>query len=339
MTLGSTLVDAHAHMAADSLEGAALLAELDVLVLNISLGLDAHGRWRAPADFGARHFSELARAEPRRFAWCTSFDLPRFDDAEYAERVIAELEQDMAAGAIACKVWKNLGMDVRDRNGDFVLIDHPILEPVFRHLERRGLPVVLHVGEPKACWLPLDRKSPHYDYYSEHPQWHMHGRSDVPSWQQLLAARDRLLVRHPKLGVVGAHLASIEHDVSELAARLDRFPHLAVDTGGRLLDLALQETGKVRAFFERYADRILFGSDICLPRAHSEMSDGEKQRSLAEIRHAYELGLAYYTTARQLEQGRHCFQGLALPEHVQRRIFGANAGTWLNLGARTLAGA
>ena len=327
-----TLIDAHAHMAADSPEGSALLSELEVRVMNISLGLDAEGRWRAASDFGATHFRDLARAQPQRFAWCTSFDLPRFEDREYSERVIAELERDIAAGAVACKVWKNVGMEVRDRHGDFVLIDHAILQPLFAHLERRGVPVVLHVGEPKACWLPLDPASPHYDYYSEHPEWHMHGRSDVPSWEALLSARDRLLARHPKLRAVGAHLASIEHDVSELAARLDRFPNLAVDTGGRLLDLALQDPGRVRSFFERYADRILFGSDICFSRAHSEMTAVEKQRSLGEMRQAYDLALAYYSTDRRLEHGRHAFRGIALSGAVRSQLFGKNAGAWLNLG-------
>lgn len=333
--LGNPFIDAHAHMAADGPEGAALLSELGVRVMNISLGLDTEGRWREASDFGAVAFAALARTQPKRFAWCTSFDLPTFRDADYTERVIAQLERDVSAGAVACKVWKNVGMEVRDERGEFVLIDHAILQPIFAYLERRAIPTVLHVGEPKACWLPLDERSPHYDYYREHPEWHMHGRTDVPSWEELLAARDRLLERHPRLRVVGAHLASIEHDLSELAARLERFPNLAVDSGGRLLDLALLEPSAVCSFFERFGDRILFGSDICLPRAHSEMSTDQRQRSLQEIRAAYALAEAFYGTDRVLECGRHTFRGLALPEPQTRRFFAENAKSWLNLAAPT----
>jgi predicted TIM-barrel fold metal-dependent hydrolase len=334
MKLGIPVIDAHAHMAADDAETQALLAGLGVKVLNIALGLDSEGKWRQASDFGSQRFCELARRRPERFAWCTSFDLPRFDDPHYAERVIAELDRDVAAGAAACKVWKNIGMEVRDRDGDFVLIDHPILTPVFAHLERRKIPVILHVGEPKACWLPLDERSPHHDYYREHPEWHMLGRTDVPSWEALLAARDRLLARHSRLRVVGAHLGSIEHDLSELGRRLDRFPNLAVDTGGRLLDLALQDVATVRGFFEHYSDRILFGSDICLPRAHSEMSPEQRQRSREGIERAYAVGLAYYSCAERFELGRHRFMGLALGEREQRRLFSANARTWLDLESR-----
>jgi predicted TIM-barrel fold metal-dependent hydrolase len=335
MTHAMPWIDAHAHMAADDAEANALLSELGVRVLNISLGLDSHGRWRAPADFGAAHFSQLARLRPERFAWCTSFDLPRFDDPAYAERVIAELEQDFAAGAVACKVWKNIGMELRDESGQFVLVDHAILAPVFEHLERRGIPLIIHVGEPRACWLPLDQHSPHYDYYREHPEWHMHGRAEVPSWEALLCARDRLLARHPELKVVGAHLGSIEHDLGELGRRLDRFPNLAVDTGGRLLDLALQDPSTVRAFFARYSQRILFGSDICLPRAHSEMDADEKRRSLSAIAEAYALAFAYFTSAEPLVVGRHSFRGVALPEKEARRLFGTNAQSWLGLECRS----
>ncbi|HVJ17726.1 MAG TPA: amidohydrolase family protein [Polyangiaceae bacterium] len=328
------IIDAHAHMAADDAETQALLTALDVRVLNIALGLDSDGKWRQPSDFGSMRFCELSRRRPDRFAWCTSFDLPRFTDPEYAERVIAELERDVADGAVACKVWKNVGMEVRDPHGNFVLLDHPILRPVFEHLERRRLPVILHVGEPKACWLPLDERSPHHDYYRDHPEWHMVGRSDVPSWESLQGARDRVLARHPRLTVVGAHLGSIEHDLVELGRRLERFPNLAVDSGGRLLDLALQEPAAVRAFFERYSDRILFGSDICLPRAQSEMDSEERRRSRGEIERAYGIALDYFTSQRSLELGRHRFQGIALAERDQKRFFSANAHTWLNLESR-----
>jgi predicted TIM-barrel fold metal-dependent hydrolase len=334
MTAAMPLIDAHAHMAADDAETQALLSERGVRVLNIALGLDSQGQWRRATDFGSQPFRELARRHPERFAWCTSFDLPRFDDPHYAERVIAELERDVADGAVACKVWKNIGMELRDDGGDFVLLDHPILAPVFAHLERRRLPVILHVGEPLACWQPLDEASPHHDYYSEHPEWHMHGRAGVPSWESLLFARDRVLARHPRLAVVGAHLASIEHDVVELGRRLDRFPNLAVDTGGRLLDLALQDPAKVRAFFERYSDRILYGSDICLPRAHSQMTHEDRRRSRAEIERAYALALAYYASGNPLQLGRHRFFGIALAERERRRLFSANATAWLNLECR-----
>jgi len=325
MDIEVPIIDAHAHMAADSPAAQALLSQLGVRVLNISLGLDTRGEWRARSDFGAHAFQALARANPRNFAWCTSFDLPSGADVHYAERVISELERDFASGAVACKVWKNIGMEVRDRSGGFLLVDHPLLTPVFAHLERRGCPVIMHVGEPKACWEPLDQESPHFAYYSEHPEWHMFGKPEVPSWSELLDARDRVLARHPQMRVVGAHLGSIEHDVVELARRLARFPNFAVDTGGRLLDLALQDPARVRALFEQYPTRILFGSDICLPRAVSEMPSDEADRSLTEIAGVYQRELAFYCSTERVHIGERDFAGLGLSSILQHRLLHDNA--------------
>lgn len=325
MRISSAIFDAHAHMAADSPAGLGLLEQLGVRVLNISLGLDTTGAWRARTDFGADAFRELGRAHPKQFAWCTSFDLPEQAEPHYAERVIAALERDFADGACSCKVWKNVGMEVRDAAGKLMLIDHPLLEPVFAYLERRGAPVILHVGEPLACWQALDPKSPHYDYYREHPEWHMYGKSGMPSWAVLLGARDRLLARHPQLRVIGAHFGSIEHDVGELAKRLARFPNFAVDSGGRLLDVALQDRERVRAFFEAYSSRLLFGTDICLPRAHSEMAAQEVEQSAAEMAATYTRELDFYCTDRELVVAGRKLRGLDLAPRVQALFLRENA--------------
>jgi hypothetical protein len=100
------MIDAHIHYGDDAPALLALLEQFDLKLLNICVAEDAHGHWRSQAET----YRRLAQTYPQRFAWCTSFDLPRFDDPGYAEEVIAGLDADFAAGAIACKVWKNIGM-------------------------------------------------------------------------------------------------------------------------------------------------------------------------------------------------------------------------------------
>mgnify|MGYP001819055332 CR=1 FL=1 len=252
-------IDAHVHVSADVPDAIALMDEVGVKFLNIAV---AHGSgWRERYH---RPFSGLARRDGEHFAWCTSFDLPVFPDPDYADRTIAELDRDFTNGAVACKVWKNIGMDLKDENGQFVQIDHPIFQPILSHLEREERTLIAHLGEPLACWLPLDPGNPHYGYYSQNPEWHLYGRSDYPSHTEIIAARDRILERHPQLKFVGAHLGSLEFDVSEIAARFDRHPNFMVDTSARLGDLMCQDPGKVRSFFLEYSDRILFGTDIVM---------------------------------------------------------------------------
>src|SRR5476649_2267620 len=96
------IIDAHAHLPGDDASAVKLLAELDIQVVNISIGCDAHGAWRGVTRYGAEPFATLAREEPKRFAWCTSIDLPRYGDADYIDRVIEQLDKDFANGAMAC---------------------------------------------------------------------------------------------------------------------------------------------------------------------------------------------------------------------------------------------
>jgi hypothetical protein len=191
-------IDAHVHYGAQTPATLELVEQLDLKCLNVCV---SHGNWREQQ---RELYRSLAQSDPARFAWCTTFDLPDFTP-DYSQRVIAELDRDFADGAIGCKIWKNVGMELKSPAGGYVLPDDPILDPIYAHLAKRGWTLLAHIAEPLACWQPLDPASPHYSYYKDNPQWHMHGRSDVPSHQQLMAARDHVLEKHPKLRFVGAH--------------------------------------------------------------------------------------------------------------------------------------
>ncbi len=322
------IIDAHSHIAVDDEEGIRFLRESNIRLLNISIGMSADGSWRSSPEFwGADHYQDLAAKHPGQFAWCTSFDPPVADDAHYADRVIAGLDADFARGAVACKIWKNIGMEVRDAEGGYVMVDDPLFEPILRHLERMERTLIMHVGEPKACWEPLDSGSHHAGYYRDNPEWHMHGRSDVPSYEQLLAARDRVLARHPRLRVVGAHLGSHEHDVRELSARFDAYPNFAADTGARIYDLAIQDREVVRSFFERYSDRLIYGNDFCGGQPSSRLAPDERVQFLADVRRFFDDASAYYC-GEMVTLRDTTLPGLGLSEELQQAFFEGNAMRW-----------
>jgi predicted TIM-barrel fold metal-dependent hydrolase len=325
------VLDAHAHLPADHERAALLFAELDVRVMNISIGLDAAGCWRKHPTFGSFTFEDLARKWPRHFAWCTSFDVPTFDTDDYAERVISGLERDFANGATAVKVWKNVGLELLGPSARHVLIDDPVFSPIFDRCARRGWPVILHVGEPRACWRPLDEESPHAAYYRDHPEWHMYARPDVPSHEELMKARDRVVARHPAARFIGAHLASLEYDVRELARTLDALSNFAVDTAARRLDLAFQPRDRVRGFFDAYQDRILFGTDLLAETEFSRLAAPALEAELRQISATYRLELDFYATDEMLHQQASPVRGLALPPTITRKLFAENARTWLGL--------
>src|SRR5688572_12249517 len=176
MLAGLDIVDAHAHLPLDD-GSARVLDELGVRVLNICVDSPELGGLAAQRDW----YRNLRTHRPDRFSWCTSFSLNGFGTVGWAARAIESLDADFTSGSIACKLWKNVGMGVRNpRSGDFVFVDDERLEPIFHHLESAGKPALMHIGEPLACWRALDPESPHYLYYKGNPQWHWHGRTDVP---------------------------------------------------------------------------------------------------------------------------------------------------------------
>ncbi len=318
-------IDAHIHFKGDHPESIAFLEAHDLKLLNVSVAKDVHGEWRRRL---ADDYSELAAAHPDRYAWCTAFDLPRPDDPDYVERMIEELDRDFAHGALACKVWKNIGMEVKAPDGRFLMVDDPLLEPIFAHLAREGRTLLMHIAEPLACWQPLDPASPHYGYYSKNPEWHMHGKKGFPSHAELIAARDRVAERHPELRVVGAHLGSLAHDVSEVAKRLERYPNFAVDTSARLGDLALQPPEKVRAFFKRFADRVLFGTDLVMHAPQAAMTDAERAQALRRTAECYRREFAYYETRDSLTLFGREVEGLGLPQALLEKLYLENARRW-----------
>ena len=156
----------------------------------------------------------------------------------------------------------------------------------------------------------------------------MYERTDFPSHDELIASRDRVLEKHPGLRMVGAHLGSLEYDVAEVAARLDRFPNFAVDTGERLLDLAIQDRDKVRSFFAAYPDRVLFGTDIDLDSPLSQMDEPTRQRTVEMMRDRYHRELAFYREPAEIEFKGRKVTGLGLGADIQPKFLHDNAAKW-----------
>jgi predicted TIM-barrel fold metal-dependent hydrolase len=316
-------IDAHVHLAGDHPDCVAMLDQLELKLLNVCVAHDAGEQWRAQA----AAYCQLAQAHPDRYAWCTSFDLPDWTP-DYAERVIEGLERDLAAGAVGCKIWKNVGMALRKPSGEFLMVDDPLFDPLYACLAREGVPLLMHIGEPLACWQPLREGAFHSGYYSQHPEWHMYGKAGYPSHGEIIAARDRVLARHPDLRAVGAHLGSLEYDVAEVARRLDRYPNLAVDVSARLADLAGQDRETVRSFFLACQDRILFGTDIVQREPFSALPASERQHRLARVQETYQAQWAYFESDQVVALGGREVQGLGLPAHVLQKLYGANAARW-----------
>jgi predicted TIM-barrel fold metal-dependent hydrolase len=311
-------IDVHSHVYEDLPAVNAMLRRANVRIVNVSNpGTDGH------LAFMHRFTAELAKKHPDIFSWASTFDLTTRHEPEYVERVTAALDETFAQGAVMTKIWKEVGLELKRPDGTFMLPDDPVLDGVYAHLAKRQKPLLAHLAEPLEAWLPLDPKGLHFGYYSRNPEWHLFGKPEYPSHQALMDARDRILAKHPGLVVIGAHLGSLEHDVDEIARRLDRYPNFFVEVSARTRNLTRQPTAKVRAFVEKYQDRVMYGVDRSwrpYRTPASSPTDAQRERFAADLEAQYRLDYAYYAGTGTLEYGGANVEALALPRGVLEKF-------------------
>ncbi len=266
------------------------------------------------------------KAYPETIALSTTFTMENFEDPGWQQEVLDQMEADFIAGAMSVKIWKDIGMVFRDSLGNFVMIDDPRFDPIFDFIVAHDKILVGHLGEPRNCWLPLDSMTVTGDrsYFEEHPQYHMYLHPDYPSYDEQIAARDRMLEKHPELRMVGAHLGSLEWNVDELAKRLDKFPNFAVDMAARICHFQVQDREKVRNFIIKYQDRLLYGTDFQI----TDKLDAQRRKEWLD--NEWRSDWKYFFTDEMMsaEAVPNPFQGLQLDKKVLRKIYYDNAVIW-----------
>jgi predicted TIM-barrel fold metal-dependent hydrolase len=316
--------DSHTHLNAIDTTGLLAQAERDGFeILSINVDYPAFN----PMEEQYRIALELRQRAPQRFQFAATFSMQGWGTPGWSERATAHLEEAIAHGARAVKVWKNVGMSFRDGNGQLVMLDAPGFDPVWRKIEALGVPLIGHLGEPRNCWLPLDQMTTENDrgYFRDHPEYYMYLHPEMPSYEDQIAARNRFLDRAPaRLRFVGAHLASLEWSVDELGRFLDKYPQAVVDMAARMTNLQAQSGehyDAVREFFIRYQDRILYATDLT---QSAEVAPAEMAQEAATVWRADWKYLATGET-QNVEALRRDVRGLSLPRTVIDKIYYANA--------------
>jgi len=257
--------------------------------------------------------------------WMATFGSVNINEPGWAGKELSRLQQSFDSGALGIKVWKNIGMTVKDKNGKFIMVNDAVFDPIFNYLEKNNIPVLGHLGEPKNCWLPLEKMTTNNDrnYFKEHPQYHMFLHPDYPSYDSIISARDRLLDKHPKLKFIGAHLASLEWSVDEMAKHLDKYPNMAIELAARMGQVQYQtltDYNKVRDFFIKYQDRIMYGTDL-------GVVEGNNADTIKEEAHTTWLRDWNYLTSADSLQTPFLdtkIKGLQLPKETVDRIYYKN---------------
>ncbi|CAN5700823.1 hypothetical protein BH18ACI4_BH18ACI4_02050 [soil metagenome] len=271
------------------------------------------------------------RPHPDRFVVFTEPRFDRITEPGYPQFQADQIARAQEVGARGLKVLKALGLYLRERvtSGPLVKIDDRRFDPMWETAGAHRMPVAIHTSDPEAFFLPTDRFNERYEELNAHPDWSFHGK-DFPSNRELQEARNRVMARHPRTQFVVLHVGDSENlaYVSEL---LDRYPNMHVETGARIGELGRQPRA-ARKFFDKYQDRILFGTDA-VPRGNDTPQQifGEQ---LYEIYYRFlETEDEYfdYAPAAKPPQGRWRIYGIGLPETILRKVYHENAERLLRL--------
>lgn len=273
------------------------------------------------------------QAHPGKFITFTEPTWTRASEPGYAQFQADELARAHQAGAKGLKVLKTLGLYLRENGtGPLVKVDDQRFDPMWEACAALRMPVAIHIADPRAFFLPTDRFNERYEELSNHPDWSFHGR-DFPSFQELMEARNRVYARHPKTQFLSLHVGHDAENLAYVSECMDRFPNMHVEIGARIGELGRQPRAS-RRFFDRYQDRILFGTDA-IP-----YGDETPQQIFGDL--LYEIYFRFletedeyfdYAPAPVPPQGRWAIYGLGLPENVLRKVYSANAVRLLGLPA------
>ena len=322
-------IDTHIHINSESPAIADQARADNFFMLNINVDVPES---LPPLEEQQRFSLIQVKQSPDQVKFLSAFSMKNWDSYSWADSTIAKLKKSFEAGALGIKIWKNIGMVYKDSAGNFIMIDNPGFDPVIQYVIDQDKTVMGHLGEPKNCWLPLEQMTVNNDrnYFREHPQYHMFLHPEFPSYGDQINARDRFVERHPDMRFVGAHLGSLEWDVNELAKRLDKFPNMAVDMAARIPHLQHQtreNREKVREFFIKYQDRLIYATDEGLSK------DDDPEEAKKSLHDVWTADWKYFTTDEQLtsKSVNGEFTGLKLPKNVIDKVYRENAIKWFKI--------
>jgi predicted TIM-barrel fold metal-dependent hydrolase len=246
-----------------------------------------------------------------RFVFFASLDLRNVGPGSGA-RIAAQLEADVRAGAVGIgEIMKSFGLSVTKADGSRLAMDDPELEVVWETAGRLGIPVFVHTGDPAEFFEPLDYQNERWLEMALFPDRQFNDRSRFPTFDDLMAERDRMLAKHPNTTWVLAHMGWHTQDLARLGAIFDRHPNVLGEVGAVLYDLGRQPRF-AREFFTKYSDRILFGKDSFAPDEYPYYW------------RVFETADEYFDYYRDY----HAFwklYGMELPDDVLRNVYYGNA--------------
>jgi predicted TIM-barrel fold metal-dependent hydrolase len=291
---------------------------------------------------GLEESVHAARAWGGRILVCSNVNWAHVSAPDFGKSMAEDLKRAAALGAVCLKIPKALGLrGVVPGEQRPLPVDDARLAPLWETAGQLAMPVFIHVGDPKAFWQPVTPENERYEELRLNPEWSF-ADPRHPTRDALLTQFENLLRNHPGTTFVGVHFGNDPEDLDATDNRLNRFPNLFIDTAARVPEIGRNAPAKLRAFFIRHQDRIMFGSDFGMTLSGMMLgAPGGTQPTVEDALRFFAVhwrffegtdqGMAHPTPI----QGRWTVNAPGLPPDVLRRFYMGNAERLLKWPALT----
>lgn len=235
-----------------------VLAMMDECNVQAVVNLD--GYWGGVLETNLNRYD---RSYPGRFATFCRLDWGDCSNPGWPDRFAESLRDSVARGARGLKVWKDVGLRVRDERGQLVLCDDHRLDAMWGVAAEASLPVLIHIADPPAHFEPLSEHNERLEQLVAHPDWHF-ASPELPSFMELMDALEHLVAEHPDITFIGAHVGCYAQDLGWVVRMLEQYPNFYVDIAARIAELGRQPRA-TRNLILRHQTRVLFGTDAFPP--------------------------------------------------------------------------
>jgi predicted TIM-barrel fold metal-dependent hydrolase len=330
------VVDYHTHLFPQYVDTILKVMDKNHIFRAVNLGMQPEMSKTQESGTIEYSLEEALRSFPAdRFAVFFSPDFSQIDAAGFAPKVAEDLERAVEMGARGLKIFKSLGLTARDSFGKRVSILDSRLDLLWKKAAELGIPVSIHIADPKALFSPPEENNPEYQVLRLFPEWSFYG-GDYPTWDELLDDQRELVSRHPRTKYVCVHFGNASEDLRYVARLLDDNPNVCIDTAARVAFLGAHAAPQVREFFIKYQDRILFGTDFGVGPVSKAgifwlgVGDG-KEKTLADCDRYFDAQWRYFETDQKNMRrpepisGVERLDALHLPAAVLEKLYHANA--------------
>ena len=311
-------VDVHSHQwKMPVMDFTNLVAEMDSLNMGYMINLSGSG---FAAFAGNQNLMDITLTESlenikkqsvsNRFGVFVNVDFNKIDDEDFAKNNVEMIKDAVKQGVIGLKVYKNLGLNLKDNSGERVKVDDKRLNPIWEVCGELNIPILIHSGEPSPFFDHIDKHNERFLHARQKPQ-SFRNSDEYPSFDEVMQEQYNMFKNNPNTTFINAHLGWYGNDLDKMSAQLDELTNVYTEIGAVIAELGRQPI-RARKFFVEHQDRVLFGKDTY------KKSEFDVYFRILETNDEY---FDYY-------RKRHAhwkMYGLNLPDSILKKVYYKNA--------------